>query len=245
MPETGDVKADAQEALGRSAIYRLVALALSYPAPEVLGFLRDGFTRKLGDAVSLLPGDGQVELAAAVEELCGTVGPLDGIGGEYNRLFRTALACTPYETEYDPMRSVRKGHVLADILGFYSAFGLQPSGEQRELPDHLGAELEFMSLLLQKEAYARLNDWSERIDICSDAQRKFLSDHLGTWIFAFCDRLEETAGVEFYRALARLLRAFMEYEIRSLGLELLKVTRASFPSEEGIITCPFSGCAPE
>jgi DMSO reductase family type II enzyme chaperone len=245
MAETGDVKAGVQEALGRSAIYRLVALGFAPPGPELLDFFTDRFGSRLIDAVSLLPGHGRPELAEAVEELRGTMSDLGEIEGEYNRLFRTTLVCTPYETEYDPMRSVRKGQVLADVLGFYTAFGLRPAEETRELPDHLGVELEFMSLLLQKEAYARLNDWSDKIDVCTDAQRKFLSDHLGAWAFAFCNRLEETARPAFYRALARLLRKFMAHEIRSCGLEPLKASGVSFPSEKDIVSCPFSGCTPE
>jgi DMSO reductase family type II enzyme chaperone len=240
-----DVKGKVQEALARSAMYRILALGFSPPGPEVLDFCKGGFARNLLEVVSLLPGDGPRELVAAVEELSETPSSLEEIEGEYNRLFRTALACTPYETEYDPMRSARKGQVLADVLAFYTAFALRPADEARELPDHLGMELEFMSLLLQKEAYAMLNDWSDKTDVCTDAQRTFLSDHLGTWVFAFCDRLEQTARVAFYRALARLLRKFMEDEIRSCGLEPLKTPGVSFPSEEEIVSCPFSRCAPE
>lgn len=241
MDEREKGKAEVEGALARSAIYRILALGFSYPRREVLGFFSGGSARKLAEAVSLLPGDDQPELAGAVEGLNGTVGRQGEIEGEYNRLFRTQLVCTPHETEYDPMRSVRKGQELADILGFYSAFGLEPSAKERELPDHIGVELEFMSLLLQKEAYARLNDWKERVEICTDAQVKFLRDHLGIWVFAFCDRLEETSGAAFYRSLARLLGLFMGREIQALGVEPLKFQGGYTPSERAACTCPFSG----
>lgn len=239
MDERDKVKAEVQEVLARSATYRILSLGFSYPGPEVLGFFKDGFARKLAEAVSLLRGDEQSELAGAVEELNGTVGCLGESEGEYNRLFRTQLVCTCYETEYDPMGSVRKGQELADILGFYSAFGLRPS--QKELPDHIGVELEFMSVLLQKEAYARLNDWSEKVKICTDARRKFLREHLGIWVFTFCDRLEETSRVGFYRSLARLVSKFMEVEIEALGVEPLKCQGGCMPSEREAFTCPFAG----
>jgi DMSO reductase family type II enzyme chaperone len=254
MDERERVEAGVQGAVARSAVYRILGLGFSYPGPEVLGFLKGGFTHKLAEAVSLLAGDDQPELAEAVEGLGsrspkgsggGTVGHLGEIEGEYNRLFRTGLLCTPYETEYDPMRSVRKGQELADILGFYSAFGLGPSQEQKELPDHIGVELEFMGFLLQKEAYARLNGWSEKVEVCTDAQRKFLREHLGVWVFAFCDRLEETSGSKFYRSLAKLLRKFMEHEIKALGGEPLKFQGVCMPSEGEACVCPFSGCEPD
>jgi putative dimethyl sulfoxide reductase chaperone len=241
MVTTDDVRAEARQNLARGAIYRILALGFASPRPEIVNFVGDGLARNLVELVALLPSDVSAELTGAVEGLTPAVGSLGEIEGEYNRLFRTALACTPYETEYDPMRSVRKGHVLADIVGFYTAFGLQPSGKQGELPDHIGMELEFMSLLLQKEAYARLHDWTEKVEVCADGQRKFLNDHLGTWVFAFCDRLEETSVLEFYRGLARLLSAFMTHEIRTLGLEPAKRAGGDPPSEEGPCTCPLSG----
>lgn len=243
MDERGRVKAEVQETLVRSAIYRILALGFAHPGPEILNFFREGFARKLAEAVSLLSGDDRQDLAGAVEGLQESMDRLGEIEGEHNRLFRTGLVCTPYETEYDPMRSVRKGQVLADILGFYSAFGLLGTRE-KELPDHIGVELEFMSLLLQKEAYARLNGWSEKVAICTDAQRKFLGEHLGTWVFALCDRLEETSGLEFYRSLAKLLRKFMEHEIQGLGIEPLKWEGGYTPSEREPCTCPFSEPGP-
>ena len=241
------MKTEVETILARSAAYRLLSVGFAHPAPEILTLFRDGFARQLAEAVSRLSGDEITELAAAVEELHGAVTDLDGIEGEYNRLFRTQLACTPYESEYDPLRSVRKGQTLADILGFYAAFGLSPSQaeKEKELPDHIGVELEFMSLLLQKEAYARLHDWGEKVEICTDAQRKFLNDHLGTWVFTFCDRLAETAGLEFYRSLAVTLRRFLEREIRALGLAPAQHAGRHGSSEEGTLTCPFAPASPE
>lgn len=244
MPERDEVKADAEETLARSAIYRALALGLSYPGPEVLEFFHRGFARKLLDAVSLLPGDSQAEFTRALEGLKESVGGLEDIGGEYSRLFGTRLACTPYETEYDPMGSVRKGHELADLLGFYHAFGFAPSEKGRELPDHIGAELEFMSLLLLKEAYAGLNGWGDKVEICAEAELKFLREHLGGWVFAFCDRLEGASGVEFYRSLARLLRTFMEQEVKRRGVEPMKQEGGPSPLECDAFTCPFAGPGP-
>ena len=67
---------------------------------------------------------------------------------EYSRLFGVGLAATPYETEYDPLASARKGHRLADLLGFYEAFGVRLADHRKEFPDHIAAELEFMAILL-------------------------------------------------------------------------------------------------
>ncbi len=63
----------------------------------------------------------------------------------------------PYETEYTTPDALYKAHQLADIAGFYRAFGLEMSTENRERPDHLAAELEFMHFLALKEAQAMGN----------------------------------------------------------------------------------------
>ena len=57
--------------------------------------------------------------------------------------------CPAYETAYaHPFSRQRE---LADISGFYRAFGVQIEGER---PDHLAVECEFASLLCTKEAIA-------------------------------------------------------------------------------------------
>jgi TorA maturation chaperone TorD len=77
---------------------------------------------------------------------------------------------------------------LADIAGFYSAFGLAVSAER---PDHIVAELEFMSFLLLSEAEACGDGESERAEIAAGAAQMFLRDHLGTWVTAWASRLGE------------------------------------------------------
>lgn len=230
-----------QEAVARATVYRVLAQAFSYPDADRLDFLRDRFAPALKDVVPLLP----------VHYRQGLSGPAEGMGaaglspegaeeGEYNRLFRTQVMCSPYESEYDPMASTRKGQLMADIAGFYTAFGLKLSESQKELPDHIGVELDFMGLLLQKEAYARLNGWEEKAGICADAARKFLREHLGGWVFSFCGGLEKSAGPGLYRPLAGLLRGFMESELKELGVEPLAFAGPCGPSTKDDFTCPFA-----
>jgi TorA maturation chaperone TorD len=105
---------------------------------------------------------------------------------------------------------------LADVAGFYRAFGveLRPGTER---PDHLGAELEFMQLLAAKEALALGDEGDgERAELCREAARAFLRDHLGRWVKAFADAVEAGAGEPFYRAAARLLASFVAHEVARL-----------------------------
>ena len=104
----------------------------------------------------------------------------------------------PYEAGYGTNHVFQETHCLADVAGFYRAFGLEPCEAKRERPDHIAVELEFMHALALKEAYALAHDWGEKADICCEAQTGFLRDHLGRWAPSFLKRLaERTRGGTF------------------------------------------------
>lgn len=203
--------------LARSTVYKALCVAFSPPKAEVREFLVWSLTRKLREAAQLLPQG--YTLAVSLKTLAGVTNVPDDLEGEYNRLFRVQVVCQPYETEHDPLASVRKGQVLADILGFYQAFGLTASEGQKEFPDFIATELEFMSLLLLKEACAQKSGLSDEAEICRDAAKKFLTDHLARWVSSFSQRLEAEARLPLYSALGSILSSFLQDEVACLGLE--------------------------
>ncbi|MEK7326009.1 MAG: molecular chaperone TorD family protein, partial [Chloroflexota bacterium] len=99
-----------------------------------------------------------------------------------------------YETELGLPHEYRQSQEMADIAGFYRAFGFNIGGKVRERPDHISAELEFMHVLALKEAYAAERDVLEHVEICIDAQRKFLQEHLGKWVGLLAESLARSAG---------------------------------------------------
>ncbi len=130
---------------------------------------------------------------------------------EYSRLFepRNKLQVPPYETEYtlaeSPQHALSQPAHLADIAGFYKAFGLSISVEKPDRVDHISTELEFMHVLAHKELLAIENDEKEHIEIVRDAQRKFVADHLGRWTGKFKNRLAQNDCDKFYIILADML----------------------------------------
>jgi len=146
---------------------------------------------------------------------------LPALQSEHRRTFGlTGSQC--YETEFGLPHEFRQSQELADISGFYQAFGFKVGGAVRERPDHLAVELEFMYLLALKEAYALVNGLHEQVEICRDAQGKFLGDHLGRWIGLFVESLAQSTPGGPYLVLAQFAAAFVDADAQLLGLHLEK-----------------------
>ncbi len=121
---------------------------------------------------------------------------------EYFRLFELGIS-PPYETFYTTsMKKEAAVFEKADVAGFYRAFGVKCSGE---FPDHIAAELEFLSLLLLKEAHALKNNDEEKAKICRDARNSFFEEHLGSWAHLFSQSIEKNAKKPTYIFWSRLL----------------------------------------
>ena len=123
-----------------------------------------------------------------------------------------------YETECGLPHEFRQSQEMADIAGFYRAFGFNIGGKVRERPDHISAELEFMHILALKEAYAAEKGVAEHVEICVDAQCKFLQEHLGQWISLFAESLARSAEEAPYLSLARFAAAFVEADAKRFGV---------------------------
>ena len=219
-------------AIRRSQVYRFLADAFLYPAenwnedlPLVANILRELQTPELGFG---LLGFGILELPA--------------LQAAHRRAFGlTGSLC--YETEVGLPHEFRQSQEMADIAGFYRAFGFNIGGKVRERPDHISAELEFMHVLTLKEAYASENGVAEHVEICADAQRKFLQEHLGKWIGLLAESLKRSASDGPYVALARFAAVFVLADAKRLGVTveqqpLAGVRLTPLAPEISCETCP-------
>lgn len=117
----------------------------------------------------------------------------------------------PYETSHMPPSMA--GHLgeLADIAGFYKAFGLEVQGER---PDHLVPELEFLTFASLKYIEALRASNSEAAEMCADAIAGFLEDHFGTWIGAFAARVSAELPRNPYEPIIQSLATFVSWLCR-------------------------------
>lgn len=212
----------------RSFLYQFLSLAFSYPYPEVLNALADG----LGDldqslkAVEISYDAGS--LRSILQDACER--PLE-LQGEFNALFATALKAPSWETAYEIDKTSRRVVELADIEGFYRAFGLNLSAPIE--PDSLVAQLEFLALLLQKKLYAEAHGDGDGAQICEEAYRKFLADHLGRWYAAFVGRLGGATDQEYYRRMGGLLEVVIDRETAGSNGKTRKLTSAPDETLQG------------
>ena len=135
---------------------------------------------------------------------------------EYDRLFR-AHEIWLYGEEYIAKNEFQRAHNLADIMGFYHAFGLEPD---KDRPDCLASELEFMHYLIFKRLQATKDrdtpDAAEKAAICLDAQKKFFIEHLYPAAKKFAKAIISRAENNFYSEIARKMLKFLESEEKLL-----------------------------
>jgi TorA maturation chaperone TorD len=152
-----------------------------------------------------------------------------GLTAPHARLFghSQGLVC-PFETEYGSGGSFRQPQELADIAGFYLAFGLRASAGADERADHVACECEFMGFLARKEAFVLAStrepdgigasEAEEMQDVVLRAAAGFLRDHLARFGLAFATRLVKESGGGFFGALGGVLIGLLHFECERLGV---------------------------
>ncbi len=221
-------KADAIEAAGRSLVYSLLATGFGRPTIGAFEVIESG----------IFPGLGVLDLPEPLQEAIQQLRDLlptdlEAVGAAHVLLFPPVASqdAPGYEIGYRGDGIFQQTDLLADIAGFYRAHGLRAGGAERERLDHIVVELEFMSVLARKEFLALQNGSKERVEVCRDTARSFLSDHLACWAPAFGRRVGSIATHSWYRALGGLLAIWIEHDLSYLDVSPLEVADEPRPQE--------------
>jgi putative dimethyl sulfoxide reductase chaperone len=212
-------------AMARSFLCRFLAQACADPEPESWAWLTaPAIHQAVLSSVQSLPAQGSV-LPAAAAALVSSMASnsIENVQDDYVSAFGHAARgnCPMNEIEYGDIKAdpLFQPHRLADLGAFYRAFGMELGDNAGERHDHICIELEFMSVLAAKEAYALEHQLDqEQLALVRDAQKQFLREHLGRWVPAFTRRLERASGGSFLTALARMLREFVVGDCARFGL---------------------------
>lgn len=216
--------------LAQADLLLLLARLLTQPTDAAGADVTDEELHELGTIAGCGDASIRTSLIAAVHEARG----LDRHtwAGEASRLFEGAVVCPINETAY-----VRrdKGAILADVCGFYQAFGYRLSSASGEKADHLVTELEFLALLLVMLTQARESGGAAGNDdeqVTVGALHAFAGEHLDEWLPLFCDRLQESTRLDLYRHVAACLTGVADAVLADHGVPRAERGLADFPLDD-------------
>jgi TorA maturation chaperone TorD len=187
----------------RADAYRI--LAECYHSPD------DEFLQALGGLAGHSDTVDQIAQAASGADL-------DKLQVDHARLFLGPykLLAPPYGSIYLEDGALM-GNSTMNVEEFYRQEGMEASGQ--EVPDHITAELEFMYVLIGKEAEATKTGDPDATARYRQKQKTFLDLHLGTWIAEFTDKIQQEAQTEFYRTLGHITGQFVRDDLELLSTD--------------------------
>lgn len=205
-------KQQAALAIGRAAVYTTLAQSLSYPKEQSLADLAGTIERWSG----LIEAPG---LAPLISAFRGSTRDELETGFISTFTIVTSPDCPTYESAWVCTDQGQQPYVMADVAGFYRAFGVARNDGGGFREDDVAVELEFMGFLCRKEAYAIENLGPERVHEAVKTQRLFLEQHLGRWAGAFGQKVSLLSAHEFYRSAGSALSDWIEEELEYLTVE--------------------------
>lgn len=96
----------------------------------------------------------------------------------------------PYSTEYEADSGFRKEQELADIGGFYAAWGVTLADDVHERADHFGIEADFLAFMALKEAIALIEAGASEVELVRSAIQRFAGQYVAPGAREFAVRLD-------------------------------------------------------
>lgn len=171
--------------LERSNFYKLFSpLFLRNPDEDTLIRIKEIFEIKFGDSSEEI----QMDFSYLFSDAGGRLPPFESL---YNYLLSDKPRLWGTATE--------------EVQGLYESAGITLDEEIELIPDHLSAELLFMSYLIENHL--------------TEQQKFFLEKHLLAWVLDYCDEIRRIARTSFYIRVAELLTEFILDECEEFGIE--------------------------
>lgn len=209
---TAEEEAMAERTAARSALYALLAQAFGYPRGDLLEAIRSGeLSRQLREWSEHL--DPSVSGRVDWNALADTGGSDEALPTEFTRLFDPGTSAPPCSL-HGGLHVGPQMITMEEVLRFYHHFGLAPAADNRETPDHLTAELEFLHVLAFGEA--DLSTRGEDSTSYSLARRDFIARHPGRWVPLLRAKLAQQDPLPFYGELAALLEQCLSADLAEL-----------------------------
>lgn len=230
---------------GNYMAFKLASLLTSYPdnnfKDEVKNLLKQS---ELVSFCEEKTTESWLELRKLLKSLTRSKANLDDVRSDYIDIFDRAKSLNSlYETEYGKERVMAKTNELADLAGFYQAFGLNTDAEEvvHDMADHVSVELEFYSYLLLKQMFLEENKISDGIEVVEDGRKKFLNSHLGRFVRSIAKRPGVTEN-KYFSAVFNWVDDLVYGECEILALSPVIVDWFANQSDDGAIDCALAGC---
>jgi len=198
-----------ESAARRSRTYWLLArLVLERPDVALLAELDSTLPIAKEAAANDEPLADEVgRLSMAVRAALGDAKALEAQQVDYTRLFggiaKRHNLPAPFESV--ALESRLMGDSTVAVEAAYREAGFDAPVPEAGPPDHLGAELRFLSLA----CYQEMEAWQARDRAAAagwvERERRFLDEHLLAWVPRHCERLALVAETPFYRAVVSLI----------------------------------------
>lgn len=145
---------------------------------------------------------------------------------DYTRLFEGPgrLLAPPWESVHLSASGLTFQEQTLAVRRWYRRYGLESLKIHNEPDDHIGLELSFLAYLMNQTVAALEAGDAAGADSFVDAQRWFISEHLGRWIGMWAEQVEGNARTDFWRGTALLLQGavtsweqFLQSKISEIG----------------------------
>jgi TorA maturation chaperone TorD len=196
----------AQDAYRRSDIYSLLSSVYSQEPDE--NFIEHLNNSPLRHQLAKEEKWDKGFWAQSVQKIC------EDLAVEYTGLFiGPKNHIPPFESLYNYKEKETRqmwGAVTVEVKKMIESSGLSFEEDYGGIPDHIGIELEFMQKIVKKEAQLwekKKND--TQLGKTIEFEKKFIDEHLTSWIPDFCQRVIEVAKLDFYRNFAVFTENFV------------------------------------
>ena len=137
--------------------------------------------------------------------------PLADLAADGKKIFlgmgiSRAEAAIPFESVYTS--PVARAHMQS----IFKAKGLENSNAQNLPEDHISVELELMAYLCTEMQECLAAGNLPGVSASTAEQKEFLVRHLLNWAPSFCADVQNCAGTQFYKALAKITIGFLRME---------------------------------
>ena len=193
----------------KSTLYGFVSTLFSDPESEKFSMMTNPeFQKMVLNSCLQFDENNESELSGTFQKVISMVNELnrETIQNENVSIFGHTLSkqTAPYALEHLKSTDVFfRTQKLADLNGFYQAFGMEVECVERA--DHIATQTEFLSYLILKELVAIKKNLEEEIEICQKAFIDFHQEHFFDWAKMFSENLIEKVEGEFYPAAGKFL----------------------------------------